>query len=80
MCVRVSMRASVIFVDCGTKKRFFDCWHCGVYNVCWHYSMSDVPYKYYMMVSPLNGKLYISDYESRRIIQVQLPLCLCRPS
>ncbi|ELU08904.1 hypothetical protein CAPTEDRAFT_159800 [Capitella teleta] len=33
--------------------------------------MPEVPYKYFMTVSPLNGKLYISDFKSRRIIRVK---------
>ena len=33
--------------------------------------MPEVPYKYFMTVSPLNGKLYISDFKSRRIIRVR---------
>ena len=36
-----------------------------------HCSMSEVPYKYFMTVSPLDGKLYISDYQSKRIIRVK---------
>ncbi|CAH1776702.1 unnamed protein product [Owenia fusiformis] len=32
---------------------------------------SDVPYKYYMSVNPFDGKLYISDYQSRRIIRIK---------
>lgn len=39
----------------------------------WHFecSMSEVPYIYYMTVSPLDGKLYISDHQSLRIIRVK---------
>lgn len=33
--------------------------------------MSEVPYKYYMTVSPLDGKLYISDHQSLRIVRVK---------
>jgi hypothetical protein len=33
--------------------------------------MSEVPYKYYMTVSPLDGKLYISDHRSLRILRVK---------
>ncbi len=34
-------------------------------------SMGQVAYKYFMMVSPLDGKLYISDYQSNRILRVK---------
>lgn len=34
-------------------------------------SMPEVPYKYFMTVSPLDGKLYISDYQSKRILRVK---------
>ncbi len=33
--------------------------------------MPEVPYKYFMTVSPLDGKLYISDYQSRTILRVK---------
>lgn len=33
--------------------------------------MPEVPYKYFMTVSPLDGKLYISDYLSKHIIRVE---------
>ena len=33
--------------------------------------MPDVPYKYYMTVSPVDGKLYISDHRSLRILRVK---------
>ena len=33
--------------------------------------MPEVPYKYFMTVSPLDGKLYISDYQSKRILRVK---------
>jgi len=33
--------------------------------------MPEVPYKYFMTVSSLDGKLYISDYQTRRIIRVK---------
>ena len=33
--------------------------------------MEDIPYKYFMTVSPLDGKLYISDYQSKRISRVK---------
>ena len=33
--------------------------------------MSEVPYKYYMTVSPLDGKLYISDHKSLTIVRVK---------
>lgn len=35
------------------------------------FSMSEVPYKYFMTVSPLDGKLYISDYQSKHILRVK---------
>ena len=34
-------------------------------------SMPEVPYKYYMTVSPLDAKLYISDYQTKRILRVK---------
>ena len=33
--------------------------------------MPEVPYKYFMTVSPLDGKLYISDYESKQVVRVK---------
>ena len=33
--------------------------------------MHDIPYKYFMTVSPLDGKLYISDYQSKQISRVK---------
>ena len=33
--------------------------------------MPEVPYKYFMTVSPLDGKLYISDYQSKKILRVK---------
>lgn len=33
--------------------------------------MPEVPYKYFMTVSPLDGKLYISDHQSLRIIRIK---------
>ena len=30
-----------------------------------------MPYKYFMTVSPLDGKLYISDYQSKQISRVK---------
>lgn len=33
--------------------------------------MPEVPYKYFMTVSPLDGRLYISDHQSLRIIRVK---------
>ena len=33
--------------------------------------MSEVPYKYFMTVSPLDGKLYISDHESMQVTRVK---------
>ena len=35
------------------------------------FSMGQVAYKYFMTVSPLDGKLYISDYQSNRILRVK---------
>ena len=35
------------------------------------FSMPEVPYKYFMTVSPLDGKLYISDYQSKKILRVK---------
>lgn len=35
------------------------------------YSMPEIPYKYFMSVSPLDGKLYISDHHGLRIIRVK---------
>lgn len=35
------------------------------------YSMPEVPYKYFMTVSPLDGKLYVSDYQSKQIMRVK---------
>ena len=34
-------------------------------------SMPEVPYKYFMTVSPLDGKLYVSDYQSKQIMRVK---------
>jgi len=34
-------------------------------------SIPDVQYKYYMVVSPLDGRLYISDHQNLRIIRVK---------
>jgi teneurin len=33
--------------------------------------MPDVQYKYYMVVSPLDGRLYITDQQNLRIIRVK---------
>jgi hypothetical protein len=33
--------------------------------------MPEVPYRYYMKVSPLDGRLYISDYQTRQIIRIK---------
>lgn len=33
--------------------------------------MPEVPYKYFMTVSPLDGKLYISDHHGLRILRVK---------
>jgi len=33
--------------------------------------MPEVPYKYFMTVSPVDGKLYISDHQSLRILRVK---------
>ena len=35
------------------------------------YSMPEVVYKYFMTVSPVDGRLYISDHKSLRIIRVK---------
>jgi len=35
------------------------------------YSVTDVHYKYYMVVSPLDGRLYITDQQNLRIIRVK---------
>ena len=35
------------------------------------YSVPDVHYKYYMVVSPLDGRLYITDQQNLRIIRVK---------
>ena len=35
------------------------------------YSVPDVQYKYYMVVSPLDGRLYITDQQNLRIIRVK---------
>jgi len=37
----------------------------------WLYSVPDVHYKYYMVVSPLDGRLYITDQQNLRIIRVK---------
>jgi len=34
-------------------------------------STSDTPYKYFMTVSPLDGKLYVSDHQTLRILRVK---------
>lgn len=34
-------------------------------------SIPDVQYKYYMVVSPLDGRLYITDHQNLRIIRVK---------
>jgi len=34
-------------------------------------SVADVHYKYYMVVSPLDGRLYITDQQNLRIIRVK---------
>jgi len=34
-------------------------------------STTDTPYKYFMTVSPLDGKLYISDHQTLRILRVK---------
>ena len=39
--------------------------------VSFRFSMPEVPYKYFMTVSPLDGKLYISDYQSKKILRVK---------
>lgn len=38
--------------------------------ILWFVSNSSVFHKTYMTVSPVNGKLYISDYMNHRIIQI----------
>jgi len=35
------------------------------------FSVSDVHYKYFMVVSPLDGRLYITDQQNLRIIRVK---------
>jgi len=40
-----------------------------VWNGC--DSTSDTTYKYFMTVSPLDGKLYVSDHQTRRILRVK---------
>ena len=38
---------------------------------CIYFRMPEVPYKYFMTVSPLDGRLYISDYMTRQIIRIK---------
>jgi len=33
--------------------------------------MPELPYKYFMTVSPKDGRLYITDYQSLRVIRVK---------
>ena len=35
------------------------------------FSMPEIPYKYFMTVSPLDGRLYISDYQKKKIIRLK---------
>jgi len=35
------------------------------------HSVPDVQYKYYMVVSPLDGRLYITDQQNLRIVRVK---------
>jgi len=49
-------------------KAVFCCCVTGCDTRC---STSDTPYKYFMTVSPLDGKLYVSDYQTLRILRVK---------
>jgi len=58
-------------VGCGSSNET-----CGIlaptkFNLCCVCSVPDVHYKYYMVVSPLDGRLYITDQQNLRIIRVK---------
>lgn len=51
-------------------KIYFHVFLCIVDEYCYIVSYSSVFHKTYMTVSPVNGKLYISDYMKHRVIQI----------